>query len=144
MERYRYFCSVLNYHALSIRFLWFLTKPCSSSEPKWWNHQMRGHSYKTKGAQVLNFRLTALLFNKLMGKCRCVLLTWLSSASQFHRKRKYCIFDTEIYIKRETEGRKVNDLQNGKISRDFFDCWKLYGFCNNLRFFWDFAEVLNR
>ena len=28
MERYRYFCSVLNYHALLIRFLWFLTKPC--------------------------------------------------------------------------------------------------------------------
>ena len=45
-----------------------------------------------------------------MGKCRCVLLTLLSSAYQFHHNRKHCIFHTEIYTQHKTQDRKVRDL----------------------------------
>ena len=31
-------------------------------EPKWWNHQMRGHGYEAKWGHVLNSQLTGLLF----------------------------------------------------------------------------------
>ena len=78
-----------------------------------------------------------------MCKCLCVLLTLLSSVCQFHSNRKYCNFHTEIYTQHKIQGRKVNDLQNGKHSRDFFDIWKLSWFYNNLMFFWGRFEIIS-
>ena len=59
MERNWYFCLVLVYQAWLISFLRFLIETYESFEPGWWNHQMRGHDYKTEGSHVLNSRLTA-------------------------------------------------------------------------------------
>ena len=67
--------------------------------------------YKQKvSGQVLNSRLTVSHFQKLMGKCRRILLTLLSSASQFQGNKKYFNFHTDIYTKPKTQGRLVNDL----------------------------------
>ena len=44
-----------------------------------------------------------------------------SSACQFHRNKKHCIFHTEIYTQQKAQDLKVKDLLKGKHSRDFFD-----------------------
>ena len=49
-----------------------------------------------------------------MRKCRCVVLTLLSFACQFHRNRKHYIFRAEIYAQHKSQGRKMNNLSNGK------------------------------
>ena len=44
------------------------------SEPKWWNHQMIGHVYKTKGGHVLKVNGEMLMCSRdLTFKCLYVL-----------------------------------------------------------------------
>ena len=55
-----------------------------------------GSCLQNKRWSRIELSADGFIFLKLMGKCRCVFLTLLSSACQFHRNRKHCILNTEF------------------------------------------------
>ena len=89
----------------------------------------------------MNSRLKALHISNLIKKCSCVFLTLLSSTCEFHPNREHCIFHTDIYTQRKTQGCKVNNPLNGKHSRDFFYFSKLSAYYNTLMFFWKLSWI---